>query len=79
MSKQRILSLVVLAVLTTIAAGLVWQLAIRNSRYSQFVAEANAEAARHIDESTETLKQISDSLVIARRDNKRVLLQFGSG
>jgi thiol-disulfide isomerase/thioredoxin len=78
MRKQRIMSLVVLAVLTTIAAGFVWKLAMRESRYAQFVAEATAEAAGHFDQSTSTLKQISDSLVIAKRDNKRVLLQFGA-
>jgi thiol:disulfide interchange protein len=71
-------SLLALAILTTVAAGLVWQLAIRNSQYSRFVAEATEEAARHIDDSTNTLKQISDSLVIAKKDNKRVLLQFGA-
>jgi thiol:disulfide interchange protein len=75
MNKQRIFLLAALAVLTIIAAGLVWRLALD----SQSLAEATTAATPpHIDQSTDTLKQISDSLAIAKRDNKRVLLQFGS-
>jgi thiol:disulfide interchange protein len=74
MQIQRIISVAALGVLTIIAAGLVW----RFSLDSQYLAENAAEAPQHIDESTNTLKQISDALVIAKRDNKRVLLQFGA-
>jgi thiol:disulfide interchange protein len=74
MKMQRIISVSALAALTIIASALVW----RFSLDSQYLAEAVAVAPPHIDESTNTLKQISDALVIAKRDNKRVLLQFGS-
>src|ERR1039457_310283 len=75
MKMQRIISVAALAVLTSSAAGLVWRAAID----SQSLAEATIVATPpHIDQSSDTLKQISDSLVIAKRDNKRVLLQFGS-
>ena len=76
--RRQLYSLVLLAFLSTAVAGLVWQLVLRNSQYYKFVAETSAEAAQHIDESKSTLKQISASLVIAKRENKRVLLQFGS-
>ena len=73
MKKQRIISVAALAALTTIAAGLIWTAAMA----SQSLTEATIEATPpHIDQSSDTLKLISDSLVIAKRDNKRVLLQF---
>jgi len=74
MSKQRIVSLLSLAVLTVIAAGLVWRIAFD----AQSVAETGAFASKNVDHSADTLKQISESFAIAKRDNKRVLLQFGS-
>ena len=73
MRKQSIFSLVALAIITVLAAGLVWRL-IEDSRA---LTEAQA-SPKHIDESAQTLKQISDSLIVAKRDDKRVLLQFGS-
>jgi thioredoxin-related protein len=74
MSKQRIFSVVVLAALTIFAAALVWQFAMD----SQYLIQTEAATPPHIDESTQTLKQISDSLLVAKRDDKRVLLEFGS-
>jgi thioredoxin-related protein len=74
MKMQRIISVSALAMLTIIAAGLVR----RFSLDSQYLAETVAAAPPHIDESTNTLKQISDALLVAKRDNKRVLLEFGS-
>ena len=75
MNNQRVVSLAALAFLTAIAAGLLWRFVL----VSQYVVEASTISVEpHIDQSADTLNQISEAMVIAKRDNKRVLLQFGS-
>jgi thiol-disulfide isomerase/thioredoxin len=73
MTKQRILSFAALAGLSILAGVLVWHVA----QVSHDLVEVTATPP-HIDQSADTLKQISDALLIAKRDNKRVLLEFGS-
>ena len=73
MTKQRILSFAALAGLSICAGVLIWHVA----QVSQALVEVNATPP-HIDQSADTLKQISDDLLVAKRDNKRVLIEFGS-
>ena len=73
MTKQRILFFLALVGLSLIASTLVWRVV----QVSQSLVEAKT-APPQVDESTDTLNRISDALLLARRDNKRVLLQFGS-
>ena len=73
MTKQRISILLALVGLSMIASTLVWHVA----QVSQSLVEVKT-APPQVDDSTNTLNRISDALLLARRDNKRVLLQFGS-
>ena len=70
MNKRRIFLFLALAIITILAAVLV----------RGVIEETQALAGVTIrkDDSTQTLKQISKSLTIAKEDNKRVLLQFGA-
>jgi thioredoxin-related protein len=69
-SNQRKFLLVALAALILVTAGVL----------RRVVSEAQtfAVASGYVDESGHTLKQISDSLVLAKKGHKQVILQFGS-
>jgi hypothetical protein len=73
MKTQRIVSVAALAVVAIIAAGLVWKLVMD----WQSLATTTTTSPQ-VDQSADTLKQVAGALLIAQRDNKRVLLQFGS-
>lgn len=73
MTRQRVLSFATLAGLSIFAGVLVWHVA----QVSHDLATVTATPP-HIDQSADTLKQISDALLVAKRANKRVLLEFGS-
>jgi thioredoxin-related protein len=73
MTKQRILFFVALAGLSICSGVLVWHVA----QVSKDLAAVTATPP-HVDQSADTLKQISAALLVAKQDNKRVLLEFGS-
>ncbi|HZV34498.1 MAG TPA: thioredoxin family protein [Verrucomicrobiae bacterium] len=70
MGKHRTFQYVALATVSMVAAALVFRVA----EEAQLLADVNKPK----DDSKQTLKQISKALSIAKRDNKRVLLQFGA-
>ena len=63
------------ALLAIVAVGLVWRLTMD---FNSLAGTMTAATSPQIDQSAETVKQITDALLVAKRDNKRVLLQFGS-